>query len=122
MKKWDIVIIIFLIILSILPIALIFNKVEDSGEKEVLISVDGREYSRFLLSDEEREILIENGGRVNVIHIRGESVLMKNTDCPDRLCTKKGEIRKIGESIVCLPNKIFIEIIGSSEEDIIMSY
>lgn len=122
MKKWDLIIIIFLIILSILPITLILTKEDNYYKKEVFISVDGIEHSRFILDNEEKEITIENSGGKNVICIKDKMVFMKDTDCKDRLCTRIGKINKIGESIVCLPNKVFIEIIGVSEEDIIMSY
>ena len=41
---------------------------------------------------------------------------MEDADCPDRLCVKQGRIKKVGESIVCLPHKVVIEIVGEKEE------
>ena len=37
-------------------------------------------------------------------------------DCPDKLDVKQGYISKVGEVIVCLPNKLVIEIKGIDDE------
>ncbi len=33
-------------------------------------------------------------------------------DCPDKVCIKDGMIIKPGQSLVCLPNKVVVEIKG----------
>ncbi len=48
----------------------------------------------------------------NVVCIEGSGVCMEYADCPDGLCIKQGKITKGGRSIVCLPNKVVVEIIG----------
>ncbi len=55
-----------------------------------------------------------NGGRVRVL----------DSDCPKRLCVAFGWISSPGESIVCVANKVIIEVSGKSgEEDFVaMSY
>jgi hypothetical protein len=37
---------------------------------------------------------------------------MKDADCPDKLCEKTGKISKNGETIVCLPHRVVVEIQG----------
>ena len=37
---------------------------------------------------------------------------MEEADCPDRLCMRRGAIRYAGDSIICLPNKVVVEISG----------
>ena len=39
-------------------------------------------------------------------------------DCPDQLDVKQGYISKVGEVIVCLPNRLVIEIKGVDEGDV----
>ena len=48
----------------------------------------------------------------NVVCIERSGVCMEYSDCPDGLCIKQGKITKGGRSIVCLPNKVVVEIIG----------
>ena len=35
---------------------------------------------------------------------------MISADCPDHLCVKQGKISADGEMIVCLPNKVTVQI------------
>ena len=42
---------------------------------------------------------------------------LKEASCPDHLCINMGRIRKTGQSIICLPNKVTVEIRGKKESD-----
>lgn len=46
----------------------------------------------------------------NTVCITKDGVYMKEADCPDKLCVHSGIINKAGQSLVCLPNKIIVEI------------
>lgn len=123
MKKWDWVIIIILIVISLMPLGIILKSENFQGEYYVLISLNGENYKRLKLNKENNEIIkIENGNYVNEICVNGKEVYMKETNCPDRVCSRQGKISKVGESIVCLPNKLFIEIKGERESEYILSY
>ncbi len=58
------------------------------------------------LSEDSYEINLET----NTVCITKDGVYMKEADCPDKLCVHSGVINKAGQSIVCLPNKIIVEI------------
>lgn len=123
MKKWDWVIIIMLIVISLIPLGIILKNENFQGDYYVLISVNGEDYEKLELNKENDEVIrIENGNYVNEICINGREVYMKETNCPDRVCSRQGKISKVGESIVCLPNKIFIEIKRETESEYILSY
>ena len=51
-----------------------------------------------------------NGG-TNILIIEGGEAFIKEADCPDGLCIRQGRISRVGERIVCLPNKILVEVI-----------
>ena len=40
---------------------------------------------------------------------------MKEADCPDKYCVKQGKIKNVGETIVCLPHKVVVEIEKTSK-------
>ncbi len=40
---------------------------------------------------------------------------MEESSCPDKTCIKQGRIDRPGEIIVCLPNKVTVEITGEIE-------
>ena len=46
----------------------------------------------------------------NTIEIKSQRVRVVKADCKNQICVKHKAISKSGESIVCLPNKVLIEI------------
>ena len=86
----------------------------------VQIIKDGEVYAEYTL-EENREVQISYGQDegVNVLVIENGKAFMKEADCPDKLCVKQKAISANGESIVCLPHKLVITVVGgeSSEND-----
>ncbi len=52
----------------------------------------------------------------NTILVQDGMVRMKSATCPDKLCVKQGQIHNKGEAIICLPNKVVVEINGIRED------
>lgn len=48
--------------------------------------------------------------KTNVIVIKDGKVCMETSSCKNQICVNTGEISKKGESIICLPNQITVEI------------
>lgn len=46
----------------------------------------------------------------NKIIIQDGVVQMEHSNCKNQICVKSGQISKKGETIVCLPNKVIVEI------------
>lgn len=63
-------------------------------------------------------------GLSNVIYITNESVSVESATCPDKLCVKSGTLRAGSLlPIVCLPNKLVIELHTQSfSQDTMDSY
>ncbi|MFS1126291.1 NusG domain II-containing protein, partial [Enterococcus faecalis] len=40
----------------------------------------------------------------------GDRVRIKEADCDDQICVRRGWATKNGETIVCLPHKLVIEV------------
>ena len=114
--KYDIIFFVVVgIILFFLLIAYFFLTRSNGYTCE--IKKDNKIYGEYNL-DKDREINIkENGKVINVIVIKNKKVYMKKSDCPDKLCEKMGKISHVGETIVCLPNKIIITIKGDKPSD-----
>lgn len=96
-----------------------------NDEKYVSIQVNGEEIKRFIFDSKlvGQTIPIETKYGYNLIEIGDEQVRVIEADCPDKIDVKQGYISKIGETIVCLPNKLVVEIKGienDSDLDIIV--
>ncbi len=75
------------------------------------VSVDGTEIARFDLRQETEYRISGYGGGQNRLVIRGGEAWIEEASCPDKLCVRQGRIRRGGETIICLPNRVVVEII-----------
>lgn len=102
-KKGDIVIICSVIATFILSIVLLvpFSK---QGSR-VIVKQDNKViYEQSINVDN----IFDTG--TNTIVIEDGAVYIKDATCKNRICINTGKISKKGESIVCLPNKVIVEI------------
>ena len=79
-------------------------------------SSDGAPRVRIIAQGElAGEIEIERDGHRNVVVIKDNTVHMDYSDCKNQVCVNTGKISKAGETIVCLPNYVIVEIVSSKE-------
>lgn len=78
--------------------------------KEVVVYRDGEEIHRFELTKEIHLSMEYLEGQENVMDIRDGQVSVTSATCPDQICVHQGAISAKGETIVCLPHKLVIEI------------
>ncbi len=86
-----------------------------SGEKgsRVEIRVEGRIYHYPL--DEDRVFAWRSSHGRGVVEIKGGRVRMRESDCRDQICVRKGWISRMGDAIICMPNHVVVEIIGEEK-------
>ncbi len=119
-RKNDLYLIIaFIGIFALISVFLQFTKKEGSM---VLVSVDGKITAAYPLSEDISVVIDGFGGGTNRLEIKGGSAYLTDTSCPDHLCEKMGKINSVGQSIICLPNRVVVEITGdySSEYDAVV--
>lgn len=109
--------IVFLAVLFVLGIALTVGIYCFSASgSEIRITVDGRLYGTYNL-EKNQEISIELDGEIaNVVVIEDGEAYMKDADCPDQLCIHQGAISRDKQTIICLPNKVVVEVVGGKEQ------
>jgi hypothetical protein len=115
-KKYDILIIVSLILLSFLPMLIFAGGYTGSNERYAVIYVNGDIYKEIKLGEGSGcEIEVDNGAGFNRIKIEGYNVYMSYSDCRDKYCIRQGIANKPGQTIVCLPNRVLVEITGGGE-------
>ena len=112
-KKADIILAAALIIVGI-AMSYILSFGQDTGS-ELIISCDGEKFGSYSLF-EDREIEIERNDHINKVTIKNGAVSMSFSNCHGQDCIHQGEITKSGEAIICLPNKVVLEIDGGEAE------
>jgi hypothetical protein len=109
--KRDIMLIATLIIVCA-AVFLIINFVVKKDGITAAVKVDGN-IVYMLPLDKNASVTVEGyQGGSNTVVIENGTVYMKDADCPDKLCEKTGKISKNGETIVCLPHRVVVEIQG----------
>lgn len=83
-----------------------------TGTLYAQITIDGKLYETVELTEEEHRIELRTELGYNLLLIKDHSIQMIDADCPDDLCILMGVKRSLGEKIVCLPNRVLVEIIG----------
>ena len=83
----------------------------------VIVKVDGTVVKELPLNQDDEFTVSGFQGGINSIIIRNGSVLASDADCPDKLCVKTGKINRAGETIVCLPHRVVVEIKSNSVSD-----
>ena len=112
-KNADILLACFLVA-AWLTMSYIFSFGRTAGD-QLDISCDGQLFGSYPLS-EDREITVERDGHINKITIKNGTVSMSFSDCQGQDCVHQGAISQTGESIICLPNKVVLEISGGTRQ------
>ncbi len=115
--KYDLLIIIcicFIAILFILYPVLFSPK----GTAYVTVYQNGAVYCKYPLADDRTISVTDERGYYNLLLINNATVKMSDAECPDKLCIKQGAISKNGESIICLPHKVVVQISSEEESDL----
>lgn len=116
MNKRDFIAIAVVIILS--AAGFLFLNLGHAQGSEVVISEGGSEYGTYPLSVD-KVIEIKSDVGTNTVVIENDAVYMKHADCPDRYCVKQGRVTDSGDSIICLPHKLVVEVKSQDGENTI---
>lgn len=117
MKKND-RIFLCVVFLVLAAAAAVFYLTQGNHGAQVKVTVDGDLYGTYSLN-ENQEIRIQKDGVItNVLVIKDGTADITEADCPDRLCVHQRAISKTKETIVCLPNKVVVEVAGSEESEL----
>lgn len=81
------------------------------------IFVDGELYQQVELTEEAYEIEIKTNHGYNVLKVSQHGIEMLESDCPDHICIGFGHIHNPGTNIVCLPNRILVEVNGERDAE-----
>ena len=115
----------FVVVLAVLALSvfLVVQGVAGAGADsrlEVSVSANGEEVLVRPLGEDTFELAVPGYAGDSYLEISGGRVRMVDSACPDKLCVRTGWISRPGESIVCLPNRVVIEIkSGEGDPDVV---
>ena len=83
------------------------------GLRAVVHDGDGGVHELSLAQDS--ETTIETSFGTNVIVVRDGAVFVGDADCDNHDCMHQGELRAPGRQIICLPHRLWIEVVAQGE-------
>ena len=90
---------------------------QSDGEGVIGVYQDGELLYQYSLLEEET-ITVSCLEGYNLLLIEGGEVRVTDADCPDQLCVRQRAISGNGESIICLPHKLVIQIDSGKESEL----
>lgn len=103
-KKADIILFICIILCALILGFGLFYANREEGEI-LVIKVDNKEYMRLPL-DKDETIKLEK----NTVIIKDGFAYMESAECPDKVCVNEGKISKKGQTVICLPQRVVLEV------------
>ena len=106
-KKADLLLFFAVIIVGAALIIVYRLSLGDGGR--VKVSLDGEVVSELSLGEDHEEEISTAYGK-NVLVIKNGEAYISEADCPDKICVKHKAVSKSGETIICLPHKLVVEV------------
>ena len=113
---WDILVVLAVVALAA-ESALTVWPGRDSGSLTAVVTADGEELDRFAPADLAAgpRTYTHNGYTLTVTAEDG-GLRVSEADCPTQDCVHTGAISRSGQSIVCLPARIIIQLTGGQAD------
>ena len=111
-RLWD-----GLVVAAVVALAAVTAGATWGGTTENLtevISIDGAEADRFPL-DGTGEHTYTAGGYTLHVEENSAGVCVASSDCPTQDCVHTGTISRGGQSIVCLPARLSVRLVGGDD-------
>lgn len=113
-KKGDIYVIGFLLIFS-LAFAFAISKITSKERGNILVIKQESKVIKEVPLDKDDEFRIEYGGHYNIVKIKNGKAYVSEADCNDQICVHMAPISDVGETVVCLPNRLFMEVYSTDD-------
>lgn len=118
MSRKNLLIVAAVLVLAAVLFALSGLTRSTAEEDMIVITVDGAEYARVPLSKPGRVTIRQENGAENVVVVSDHGAVMEHSTCDNQLCVQMGEVtrdnwelRPNGAFIICLPNRVSVELV-----------
>ena len=115
-NRFDTLVALTVALLAIVSALLFYLPRSQTGVLTVVITVSGQEVQRTPLSEFTAADVAHNGYTLHIAAANG-GVAVTSSDCPTQDCVHTGAITRSGQSIVCLPARLIVELEGTGDTD-----
>lgn len=115
MKKFDVYLASAMLIIAL--VWFLFTNISVKSGDTLIVTKDNDTVGSYSLSEDGVYSVKDEDKTLLLFEIRNGSVNVLSASCPDKLCVHQKSISKNDELIVCLPNKIVLEINSYQKSD-----
>ncbi len=112
-KRNDVILIISLILLAC--VSFFGIKATQKTGNSVQVILNNQEIYDLPIQENAFKI-IQNGNQFNKIKIENGQVWVDSANCHNQVCVHHAKIQYAGQSIVCLPHRLIVQISGERDE------
>ena len=116
---WDVIVVLAVIALAALSAMTVWRGGTETGALTAVVTADGQEIDHFAPADllDAPRTYSYNGVTLTVAAEEdGNGLRVSSSDCPTQDCVHTGIISRSGQSIVCLPARIVIQLTGGAAD------
>lgn len=120
LKPWDYLLLVAMIICTFLPLKIFQMSMTNAvGEPYAIVRINGEVVDRFNLAEVKSltKTYYPDKDQYNIIEIKNGEIRDKEDNSPDQIAVKRGWVSKKGETIICLPHNLIIEISQEGVDD-----
>ena len=117
---WDGLVVLAVIVLAVAAAVTVWSGGGTDSDLTAVVSINGVETDRIDLQTASGTRTYSGNGYTLTLDLRPDGevgVRVEQADCPTQDCVHTGTITRAGQSIVCLPARIIIQLEGSSTVD-----
>ncbi len=118
-RKNDIILIAVVLLAALAAYAgILYYLAKNTRNGVAVVTVGGEVYGRYPLDEDIVEKIELPDGSYNILEIRDGRADITEASCPDKICVNHRAVSRKNQSIVCLPNKVVVEIENGEESDV----
>ena len=87
----------------------------EAAGPRVYITLDGDKLIDLPFSEPRTVTVRQPDGAENAVVITGDAVYMAHANCENQDCVHQGKVSAPGKQIICLPHKLWIEVVSDGE-------
>ena len=80
------------------------------------IYLDGEKITSVKLYEINKSELVEAGDCI--LLAENDGITFTDSACPDKLCIKRGKLKKAGDTMACVPERVTVVLKGASDDKI----
>lgn len=101
------------------------NSATDATLKYLRITAPGQTFDLVPLDGDREVVISQEDGSRNVVQVFRDGFRMKEATCKNQDCLHQGEVttqnvetRALANQIICLPNKVVLELVNADEQTV----